>query len=367
MQSVTNEIGQFLLNKNWSVRVISNRYPKTLKHQENIDGLEVKRYFFLSNPIEYLRSGRIDLFFLWMALKPLNFLWLFTEFYRFKPKIVNLHFPDHQLLECILLKIIFRFKLIISLHGNEVDRMEKLRKKSIKYYFYNKIFQYAYCITGCSKYLINKFEIVFPHIDSNKYIILYNGVSDEFINHKIYEQKSKFIFSAGRFVPVKGLDLLLEANKSLKENHLIIAGGFEKDLLKLGLRKEKNINLIGPISKMEIAKYLSTTQLTAIPSKIEAYGILLAEALCCGSPVVITNVGGISETISLAKNNLNSYEKEIFDHFVILVEPDAFSIKNGIETLMNSNIISQFLELVPKIRTEFKWSKRLEDFYDLLL
>ena len=135
----------------------------------------------------------------------------------------------------------------------------------------------------------------------------------------------------------------------------------------MGLRKEKNIDLIGPISKIEIAKYLSMAQLTAIPSKMEAYGILLAEALCCGSPVVITNVGGVSETISLAKNNLNSNEKEIFDQFVILVEPDAFSIKNGIETLMNSYTISQYLELVPKIRTEFKWSKRLEYFYDLLL
>ena len=97
---------------------------------------------------------------------------------------------------------------------------------------------------------------------------------------------------------------------------------------------------------MEIAKYLAMAQLTAIPSKMEAYGILLAEALCCGSPVVITNVGGISETISLAKNNLNSDEEEIFDQFIILVEPDALSIKKGIETLMNSHINSQYLKLV---------------------
>ena len=75
--------------------------------------------------------------------------------------------------------------------------MSKL-KKSIKYYFYNKIFQSAYCITGCSKYLINKFKLVFPDIDYNKYVILYNGVSNEFINHKIYNRKSKFIFSASR-------------------------------------------------------------------------------------------------------------------------------------------------------------------------
>ena len=315
----------------------------------------------------YLQTGRVDLFFSWLALKPLNLFWLILEFFRFRPKIVNLHFPDHQLLECLILKFFFHFRIIISLHGNEVERIMKLKKTSIKYFYYNKIFESAFCITGCSKYLINKFKLIFPHIDHRKYIILYNGVSNEFINPKIYKQKSKFIFSASRFVPVKGLDLLLEAKKSLKENHLIIAGGFEKNLSKLGLKKEKNIDLIGPISKMEIVKYLTKTQLTVIPSKMEAYGILLAEALCCGSPVVITNVGGVSEVISLAKNNLNSDEEEIFDQFIILVEPDAFSIKNGIKTLMDFHNFSEYLELVPKIRTEFKWSKRLEDFYDLLL
>ena len=125
--------------------------------------------------------------------------------------------------------------------------------------------------------------------------------------------------------------------------------------------------MLGAITKERMARYLSETRLIVVPSKIEGYGIIIAEAICCGSAVLATNVGGIPEVISIAKSNLNQNEKEIFDQFVILVEPDALSIKKGIETLVNSDIISQYLELVPKIRTEFKWSKRLKGFYDLLL
>ena len=317
--------------------------------------------------MNYLRTGRLDLFFSWLVLKPLNLSWLILEFFRFKPKIVNLHFPDHQLLECLILKFIFRFKIIISLHGNEVKRMADLKKLNLKYYLYHRLFKSAEFVTGCSNFLLNQFTLVFPDIPKDKCISLYNGVNKKFIGQRLLINKKNYIFFAGRFVPEKGLDLLYNANRYMEGNKLLIAGGDENDFLELGLEKVGDISLLGAITKERMARYLSETRLIVVPSKIEGYGIIIAEAICCGSAVLATNVGGIPEVISIAKSNLNQNEKEIFDQFVILVEPDATSIKKGIETLVNSDIISQYLEIIPKIRTEFKWSKRLKGFYDLLL
>ena len=59
---------------------------------------------------------------------------------RTGPDVVNLHFPDHQLFECYLLKHLFRFKLVISLHGKEVERMVSLENRSLKRFFYKKLF-----------------------------------------------------------------------------------------------------------------------------------------------------------------------------------------------------------------------------------
>ena len=132
-------MGKYLSENNWNVRIITNRYPRTLKSYEIISNLKVYRYTFLISPIHYLLSNRIDLFFTWFFYKPITLIKLMINFIRFKPKVVNLHFPDHQLLECYLLMLLFRFKLIISVHGNEVERMRTLSKRSIKYYLYNKL------------------------------------------------------------------------------------------------------------------------------------------------------------------------------------------------------------------------------------
>ena len=136
-----------------------------------MDGVDIKRYTFLTDPKNYINAGRIDLLFAWVLYKPVTLTKLIIDFIRFKPKIVNLHFPDHQLFECYLLMHLFHFKLVISLHGDEVERMQKLKKSSIKYHFYNYLFKPAIYITGCSQYLIDQFHILFPHLNRNKCII----------------------------------------------------------------------------------------------------------------------------------------------------------------------------------------------------
>jgi glycosyltransferase involved in cell wall biosynthesis len=281
---------------------------------------------------------------------------------------VNLHFPDHQLLECYLLMLLFRFKLIISLHGNEVERMRNLSKKSIKYYLYNKLFTSAVNITGCSKFLVNELQRNFNGLYTNKCFPMYNSVSEVFLTQQLKSPKRDYIFCAARFAPIKGLDLIVKAtDNNIIINKLLIAGGDEKDLLKLEIPINESITLLGSLSHDEIAHYLSIAEITVIPSRCETYGILLAEAICCGSPVVATNVGGIPEVIALAIEKLSLNEKEIFNRWVKLVEPNVESITNGIHMVLNNNrSIKDYISLIPKFREQFFWEKRLEKYLSIL-
>jgi len=125
--------------------------------------------------------------------------------------------------------------------------------------------------------------------------------------------------------------------------------------------------LLGPLSQEELAKYLADTNLTVIPSRKEPYGIIVAEALCCGSPVVATNVGGIQEVLSLAREKLDTIEKEVFERWVMLVEPNVESIRNGVDAVLNNNSsIKDYMSLVPKFREQFFWEKRLEKYFSIL-
>ena len=351
----------------WDVHIITNRYPRSLPAHGYLDGIKVTRYFFFHSPLNYISNRRVDLFFAWLVLKPVTLFKLFSLFKQTKPDLINLHFPDHQLFECYLLELLFRFKLIISLHGNEVERMGTLKKKTLRRYFYNKLFKSAVFITGCSQYLLNEFQEIFPQKDSEKCLTIHNGVGEHYLTQYLTAKKKDHIFTAARFVPKKGLDLLLDAFQQDNDIALLIAGGNRSDLDKLGFEIIKGIYVLGELTPADMAKHLATNKITVIPSIIEPYGIIVAEAICCGSPVVATNVGGIPEVIALAKKNLNSGEQKVFNMLVKLVEPDTGSIRAGMNEIMeNYSGLEEYIKLVPKVRKQFSWSKRLDRYHNML-
>ena len=89
----------------------------------------------------------------------------------------------------------------------------------------------------------------------------------------------------------------------------------------------------------------------------------MAEAICCGSAVVATNVGGIPEVILLAKKDLSEKEEKVFNIWVKLVEPETGSIRAGMnEILKNKDSIDEYIEIIPKVRKQFSWHKRLKEF-----
>ena len=368
LENASKEFALHMKKQGWDVHIITNRYPRYLSGNECLDGIKIVRYFFFHSPLNYIRNRRPDLFFAWLIMKPVTLFKLIVHFFRTRPDVVNLHFPDQQLFECYLLKLIFRFKLIISLHGNEVERMGILKKRTLRYYLYEKLFKLAVFITGCSKYLLDEFQEIFPQKDSKKCFTVHNGVGELILTQNLTSQKKEHIFTAARFVPKKGLESLFEAFQKKTDDVLLIAGGNKKELEKLGFEIKNGIFLLGELSPAEMATQLAESKITNIPSIIEPYGIIVAEAICCGSPVVATNVGGIPEVLALAKKNLNSIEQRVFDRWVKLVDPEVIAIRTGIDILLNNyNGLEEYIKLVPKVRKQFSWSKRLKEFHRMLI
>ena len=84
-------------------------------------------------------------------------------------------------------------------------------------------------------------------------------------------------------------------------------------------------------------------------------------------PIVATNVGGIPEVLSIAKEKLTQTEIKVFNCWVKLVEPNAKSIEFGIDSILqNSSSIEDYLALVPKFHSQFSWGKRLNQFGRIL-
>lgn len=107
------------------------------------------------------------------------------------------------------------------------------------------------------------------------------------------------LFSLGRLVPYKGYPVLIRAMKQLPEKYQLLIGGtgpLRKELEEL-IDSEKlteRVCLEGYIPDEKIAAYYGACDIFVLSSimKTEAFGIVQAEAMSCGKPVVATKIPG---------------------------------------------------------------------------
>lgn len=119
------------------------------------------------------------------------------------------------------------------------------------------------------------------------------------------------IFFVGYLIEKKGIRYLLDAMPQilakLPNVHLVLAGG-GTDLEKLqqqakDLNIEKHVTFLGWVKNDDLADYYRDTDVFVLPSIVdskgetETQGLVLAEAMACGAPVVGSNVGGIPDVI----------------------------------------------------------------------
>ncbi len=77
----------------------------------------------------------------------------------------------------------------------------------------------------------------------------------------------------------------------------------------LGLDKAKVI-FTGAVKYEQVAAWLQQSQALVLFSRYENLPCVILEALCCGVPVISTNVGGIAEVIDDSNGIIVSNEKE---------------------------------------------------------
>lgn len=137
--------------------------------------------------------------------------------------------------------------------------------------------------------------------NSDKSHVIYNGI--KLTNAKVYnnKKKEKIILSAGRLVPWKGFNILIEIMKELPEWQLIIVGdGPERSNLEniiKNLELNKRVKLTGTIPREKLLELLSQANIFILNTSFESFSFQVVEAMNAGVPVIATNIGNLSEII----------------------------------------------------------------------
>lgn len=322
LQAVVHTLARNLLRQQHKVRVITNRYPRSLPTQEVIEDVAVERRHFLRPRKTDLTNWRPDLFLSSLFFYPATRMYLHRTMRDLRPDVVNVHFPDAQIPFILALRRHFDFRLVVSLHGHDIERCSSASNaggvngsaSASGRNLLRLILKESDAITACSANLLASVEQLLPAIKQKSYVI-HNGVDLEaFKTNASYRHIRPYLLSYGRLTFKKGFDMLLNAFAAIAPLHpdvdLILAGSGEAESALRKLSEELNLTdrviFWGRASQNQVVELLNGCLFLVVPSRLEPFGIAALEGMAAGKPVLATNVGGLPEFLEISINKLVS-------------------------------------------------------------
>ncbi len=189
---------------------------------------------------------------------------------------------------------------------------------------------------------------------------LYSGIERDYEFRRQYAaDNEKIILFVGRLVYEKGIQYLISAMPKILEGYhdakLVICGkGGMIDELK------EQVNAMGISNKVYFTGYLNSKQVVKMykcadvavfPSTYEPFGIVALEGMLSGTPVVVSDVGGLNEIVQHGENGMKSYAgnpNSLADSIISLLYDPALCMK----VAKNAKA---------KVKAEYNWQKIAQD------
>src|SRR3989344_1580365 len=247
-------------------------------------------------------------------------------------RVVSHFYPMHLIAEKAKKK--FGIKFIAFNHGVGFPHLFKnpLERAYMKLFkkFYNKSIEYADDIFSVSEFLADELKaetgrdskVAYNKVDSRKY---HPGIDGSSVRKKYSIGKEPVVLFVGRLSPHKGIDLLIDAFKIVRQNRsnarLIIVGKptFNKYHEKLKKMSGSEVIFAGFIDDDELPGYYAACDVYATASLWEGFDIPVVEAQACGKPVVAFDVCSHKEVVKNGKlvkaKDIDAFAKAIL-HYI---------------------------------------------------
>lgn len=222
------------------------------------------------------------------------------------------------------------------------------------------------------KFFLNRVDYITSMSYKEKEILEKNGIRKPIIViHNSFEFPAlgkniifkKTILFVGRLTPGKGVDLFLKVTHKLREKipgykFIFIGKGFLENKIKNVAKNDNNIILIGQIPHEEVSDFYKNASLVVVPSIWpEPLARVAIESLSFGTPVVVTNSGGLPEVIKdgiygfVSKKNPMDLSEKITQAIKknLVLRKNIHRDFNMIKKSFSTNIVLAHIKLYKKL------------------
>ncbi len=141
---------------------------------------------------------------------------------------------------------------------------------------------------------------VMPSLDARRVRVVYPGVSADFFSLERAQGDGRTILVVGTVERRKNIEAIIQALPFLEDAHIISVGPYtpyQDECVKLAVAigVEDRVDFRGYVHRDELLALYRTCGVVAVPSQYEGFGYAAAQALCAGTPCVVSDRSSLPE------------------------------------------------------------------------
>ncbi|GEM_PF-1250835 len=207
-------------------------------------------------------------------------------------------------------------------------------------------------------------ETYYPYLRKNGfYPVIYPGIPDYFFSER-NAVFGKIVITVSRLAPEKNLEfafkvMSLVQKKADVDYHVVGNGPKRRELESYAEALGLKVKFWGNVKREKLPELYRNSSVFFLPSKTETFGLVFAEAMACGLPVVALNEGAAPEVVGEAGIIQEEKAEKVADSIINLIrnkelwEKKSTKAKNRAELFKKELFIAGYENLYRKFATPF--------------
>lgn len=233
------------------------------------------------------------------------------------PELVHVHVPMKAGNIARWIKMKYKINYIVSEHSSGYmasDPNGFFKKPFLHQQQVKAVFKNATSVTNVSgaiaKILIKTFKL--PHVH-----IIYNTVDIDYFNYSGVKEETFTFIHVSTLTNQKNIKGILKTFGKYaaygKKWKLKLVGPYSNEVVSLVqfYKLQEYVELKGEVTYQEVAMHMRSAHVFVLFSLYENFPCVVIEALCCGLPVISSNIAGINEAVNETNGILVESENEI--------------------------------------------------------